>query len=116
MNSNLYNIEMFDIVKEIKANLVIKYHSATITLEEEHLKLMRENGFPTDVMSCIYAGFIFSGKNKDYINSFMDEAKSCKAGLSIEFVAPDGGMIDIKSKMDNPKFDQLIQLFEDNRG
>ena len=115
MDATLDNIELLDIVKEIKADLVVKYHTATISLKEEHLQTMRDKGFSTDVMSCVYAGFIYAGKTLDDIKSFMIEARHSNGGLSIEFVAPDGENIDIKSELDNPKFDQLIQLFEKNR-
>ena len=34
MDATLDNIELLDIVKEIKADLVVKYHTATISLKE----------------------------------------------------------------------------------
>lgn len=114
MDVNLSNIELLDIVKEIKADLVIEYYTAKISLKEEDLQMMRDNGLSTNVKSCIQAGFILAGKTLDEIKSFMREARQNKGGLSIEFVAPEGGIIDIKSKEDNPKLDQLIQLIENN--
>ena len=111
MDLDVYKIEMLDIVKEIKAYMVINYHTAQITLYEEDLELMKKNGLPTNVMSCVYAGFIFAGKSMEDIQTYMEDAEKCNAGLSVEFIAPDGQAIDIKSELDNPKFNQLVQLF-----
>ena len=42
MDVDLNNIELLDIVKEIRVDLVIEYYTATISLKEEHLQMMKD--------------------------------------------------------------------------
>ena len=52
--------------------------SAAMDLGEQ-LQTIRENGFPTDVMSCIMAGLLMNGKTEEEVKAFMQEADEAQA-------------------------------------
>lgn len=110
-----YKVEMADVAKELGGNLVIKYHTATISLTCEQLQTIKENGFPTDIMSCVMAGFMMSGKTEEETMAFLKEADEAKAGVSVSFDAPDGSALNVKSKEENPMMDLLVQAVEDQK-
>ena len=114
MKVDPYKLEMADVAKELGGNLVIKYHTATISLICEQLQTIKENGFPTDIMSCVMAGFMMSGKTKEEAMAFLKEADEAKAGVSVSFDAPNGSALNVKSKEENPMMDLLVQAVEDN--
>ena len=114
MKVDPYKVEMADVAKELGGNLVIKYHTATISLTCEQLQTIKENGFPTDIMSCVMAGFMMSGKTEEETMAFLKEADDAKAGVSVSFDAPDGGALNVKSKEENPMMDLLVQAVENN--
>ena len=115
MKVDPYKVEMADVAKELGGNLVIKYHTATISLTCEQLQTIKENGFPTDIMSCVMAGFMMSGKTEEETMAFLKEAYEAKAGVSVSFDAPDGSALNVKSKEENPMMDLLVQAVEDQK-
>ena len=88
-NRNPYDVEMADLAKEIGGNLSIKYHTIKLSITCEQLQTIKENGFPTDVMSCVMAGLLMNGKTEEEVKAFMQEADEAHAHLSISFDAPD---------------------------
>ena len=50
-NTNPYDVEMADLAKEIGGNLSIEYHTIKLSITCEQLQTIKENVFPTDVMS-----------------------------------------------------------------
>ena len=115
MKVDPYKVEMADVAKELGGNLVIKYHTATISLTCEQLQTIKENGFPTDIMSCVMAGFMMSGKTEEETMAFLKEADEAKAGVSVSFDAPDGSALNVNSKEENPMMDLLVQAVEDQK-
>ena len=115
MKVDPYKVEMADVAKELGGNLVIKYHTATISLTCEQLQTIKENGFPTDIMFCVMAGFMMSGKTEEETMAFLKEADEAKAGVSVSFDAPDGSALNVKSKEENPMMDLLVQAVEDQK-
>lgn len=111
-NTNPYDVEMADLAKEIGGNLSIEYHTIKLSITCEQLQTIKENGFPTDVMSCIMAGLLMNGKTEEEVKAFMQEANDAHAHLSISFNAPDEKGLNIKSKEENPLMDILVQAEE----
>ena len=111
-NTNSYDVEMADLAKEIGGNLQIEYHTIKLSITCEQFQTIKENGFPTDVMSCIMVGLLMNGKTEDEVKAFMQEADEAHAHLSISFDAPDEKGLNIKSKEENPLMDILVQAVE----
>lgn len=104
-----YKIEMADVAQELGANLVASYYTAKVRLTNEELQLMKSHNIPTDVFSCVMAGFMLSGKTEEELNAFLKEAHDANGELSVSFEAPDGCALNVKSKEENPMLDQLVQ-------
>ena len=111
-NTNPYDVEMADLAKEIGGNLSIEYHTIKLSITCEQLQTIKENGFPTDVMSCIMAGLLMNGKTEEEVKAFLQEAEEANAHLSVSFDAPDNKGINIKYKEENPIMDILVQAVE----
>ena len=111
-NTNPYDVEMADLAKEIGGNLSIEYHTIKLSITCEQLQTIKENGFPTDVMSCIMAGLLMNGKTEEEGKAFMQEADEAHAHLSISF---DEKGLNIKSKEENPLMDILVQAVENQK-
>lgn len=114
-NTNPYDVEMADLAKEIGGNLSIEYHTVKLSITCEQLQLIKENGFPTDVMSCVMAGLLMNGKSEEEVTAFMKEAEEANAHLSVGFEAPDDKGLNIKSKEENPLMDILVQAVENQK-
>ena len=114
-NTNPYDVEMADLAKEIGGNLSIEYHTIKLSITCEQLQAIKENGFPTDVMSCVMAGLLMKGKTEEEVKAFMQEADEAHAHLSISFDAPDEKGLNIKSKEENPLMDILVQAVENQK-
>ena len=114
-NTNSYDVEMADLAKEIGGNLQIEYHTIKLSITCEQFQTIKENGFPTDVMSCIMVGLLMNGKTEDEVKAFMQEADEAHAHLSISFDAPDEKGLNIKSKEENPLMDILVQAVENQK-
>ena len=111
-NTDPYDVEMVDLAKEIGGNLSIEYHTIKLSITCEQLQTIKENGFPTDVMSCIMAGLLMNGKTEEEVKAFMQEADEAHAHLSISFDAPDEKGLSIKSKEENPLMDIVIKAVD----
>lgn len=114
-NTNPYDVEMADLAKEIGGNLSIEYHTLKLSISSDQLQVFKENGFPTDVMSCIMAGMLTNGKTEDEVKAFLKEAEDANARLSVSFDAPDDKGLNIKSKEENPLMDILVQAVENQK-
>lgn len=101
-------MEMLDVVNEIGGVLVINYHNATIRLDQPLLEKIREGGYKTDVMTCITFAFAYSGRNKEEILTFFQEAQEAGAQLSVSFEAPEGGALNLTSAEKAPTLDAMI--------
>ena len=112
MNQDPYSVELADVAKEVGGDLTINYYTISLKISCEKLQLIKENGFPTDVMSCIMAGLLMNGKTEDEINAFIKEATDANGHLSISFDAPEGQSLNIKSKEENPLMDVFVQAVE----
>ena len=88
-NTNPDDVEMAELAKEVGDNLSIEYHTIKLSITCEQLQTIKENGFPTDVMSCIMASLLMNGKTEEEVKAFMQEADEAHAHLSISFDAPD---------------------------
>ena len=88
-NTSPDDVEMADLAKEIGGNLSIEYHTIKLSITCGQLQTIKENGFPTDVMSCVMAGLLMNGKTEEEVKAFMQEADDAHAHLSISFDAPD---------------------------
>lgn len=114
-NTNPYDVEMADLAKEVGGNLSIEYHTLKLSISSDQLQVFKENGFPTDVMSCIMAGMLTNGKIEDEVKAFLKEAEDANARLSVSFDAPDDKGLNIKSKEENPLMDILVQAVENQK-
>lgn len=104
-----FKIELLDVLNEVGGTMVIKYHTATINLPKESLQTMRDNGFPTDIMSCVMYGLVAAGKTEEGTMSFLKEAASKGAAPSVSFEAAEGETLNISSPEENPMVDMLVQ-------
>lgn len=109
MTKDPYKVELADVALEVGANIVINYHKATIKFTNAQLQLMKSNNVPTDVFSCVMAGFLMSGKTEEELNAFLKEAHDANGELSVSFEGPDGCALNVKSKEENPMLDLLVQ-------
>ena len=80
---------MAEFAIEFGGNLSIEYHTIKLSITCEQLQTIKENGFPTDVMSCVMVGLLMNGKTEEEVKAFMQEADEAHAHLSISFDAPD---------------------------
>jgi len=113
MAQDPYEIQLADVAKEIGANVVITFHTAEITMTCEQLQAMKEKGYKTDIMSCVFCSLVASGKSEEEIRAFMDEANEVQGEVSVAFEAPEDGVLNIQSKEENPMLDQLVQAAEE---
>ena len=114
MCKNPYEIELADVAEETGGDLVINYYNTEMKLPLELLRMMKEVGCPTDVMSCVVAGLTSSGRTDQEIEAFLNEAEQADGHLSVSFVGRDGNGLNIKSKEENPLVDQLVQIAEED--
>ena len=104
-----YTVELLDLWNEVGGQMKIVYHTTTITLKKETLQEMRDNGFPTNVLSCIAAGFGVNGKSREELLAFVMEAEAAGAAPSVTFEAAAGESLHIKGRKENPITDGLVQ-------
>ena len=115
MKQDPYSVELADVAKEVGGDLTINYYTIKLTISCEQLQIIKENGFPTDVMSCIMAGLLMNGKTEEEVKAFMKEASDNNGHLSISFDAPEGKGLNIKSKEENPLMDVFVQAVENQK-
>ena len=111
---NPYEVELLDLWNEVGGQMVIKYHTATITPAKEDLQQLREKGFKTDVMTCIIAN-VGAHLGEEKALSFLTEAAAAGAAPSVTFEAAEGEALNITSKEENPMVDALVQAIS-NQG
>lgn len=108
-----YEMEMLDLMNEVGGKMIVKYHTATLTADKDFLLTMRNNGFPTDVMSCIMFGLAAELRNEQKVMAFLQEAAEAGATPSVTFEAPDGEALNITGKeKDNPMLNTLVQVVQ----
>lgn len=115
MKPDPYKVELADVAKEAKGNVVITFHTAEIRFTCEQLQNLKAKGYHTDIITCVMAGLACSGKSEDEIKAFLEEANKAKGGISLAFEAPDDGALNIKSKEENPLIDQFVQAVENQK-
>lgn len=115
MNQDPYSVELADVAKEVGGDLTINYYTISHKISCEKLQLIKKNGFPTDVMSCIMAGLLMNGKTEEEVQAFMKEAAENNGHLSISFDAPEGKELNIKSKEENPLMDVFVKAVENQQ-
>ena len=109
---NPYEVELLDLWNEVGGQMKIVYHTATVNLKKETLQEMRDNGFPTNVLSCIAAGFGVNGKSREELLAFVMEAEAAGAAPSVTFEAAEGEALNITVKENNPMVNQLVEAIE----
>ncbi|MDO4497295.1 MAG: hypothetical protein Q4B58_05660 [Bacteroidales bacterium] len=94
--------------------MTIEYHTLSVKITCEQLQMFKSHGMPTDPMTCFQAAFMLSGKTMEELQAYMEEADAAGGRVSVSFEAPDGGALNIKSKEENPLFDEIVQMVEEN--
>ncbi len=92
--------------------MTIKYHTAKLTLTKEILQKLRDEGYKTDVMTCLAVGLLSSFNTREEAENFAAEAEAAGAAPEVSFEAAEGESLNIKSKEENPMVDQLVQAIE----
>lgn len=115
MNQDPYIVELEDVAKEVGGDLTINYYNISLKISCEKLQLIKENSFPTDVMSCIMAGLLMNCKTEGEVQAFMKEAAENNSHLSISFDSPEKKGLNIKSKEENPLIDVFVQAVENQQ-
>lgn len=110
MEKNPMNLELADLAKDSNGNIIIRFHTATITYSLAELQDAKSKGVPTDFMSCVLGAFVANGKTKDEIMAFMQEAEEANARFQIELDAPNGERLNLDFAADNPLLDQFLQM------
>ena len=106
---NPYSVELLDVLEEVGGTMMIQYHTATITLTADRLRLLRDNGLKTDVTMCLMAGLMALCGGYEGAVAFVGAAEAAGARLSVTFEAPEGGSLNIRSREKNPMVDMLLQ-------
>ncbi len=109
-----YEIDLLDLINEVGGMLQIEFNGITINLTQEQLQIMRDAGAKTDVMSCVLAGMAYSGKTVAEAISFIEEGLAKRIAPKVSFEAADGESLNIKSREENPKVEQLVQAIKNH--
>ena len=110
MEKNPMDLELADLAKGSNGNLIIRFHTATISYTLAELQEAKSKGLPTDIISCILGAFVANGKPEDEILAFMKEAEEANARFQIEIDAPNGERVNLDYAVDNPMLDQFLQM------
>lgn len=102
-------MELLDLWNEVGGQMNIKYHRYTFTPAKEDLQKLRDNEFPTDVLTVILQILMGHGMSAEEIKAFFQEADAAGAAPSITFGAAEGETLNIASKENNPMVDCLLQ-------
>ena len=102
-------MELLDLWNEVGGQMNIKYHRYTFTPAKEDLQKLRDNDFPTDVLTVILQILMGHGRSAEEIKAFFQEADAAGAAPAVSFEATDGGVLNITSKENNPMVDCLVQ-------
>lgn len=102
-------VELLDVLNEVGGVMKIKYHTAVISLSKSDLQIMRENGIPTDISSCIAVGLGLSGMDNEKLKAFLAEANTYGAAPSVTFEVKEGEALNIKGRKENPMVDIFVR-------
>ena len=104
-------VDLAEVAKEIKANIVMDVNSIKATLTQEDFDLLRELGFKTDVKTCMCYTCLKAGKTQDETKAFLQEAiESKNFHINVSFEIPEElGIPDI-SKENTPLLNELVQI------
>ena len=111
--TNPYEVELLDLWNEVGGQMVIKYHIATIKPDKGNLQQLRDNGFKTDVLTCVMSAFIGHGKSQEETLAFLEEAAAAGVAPSVTFEAAEGEALNITGKDNNPMVDAIVQAISE---
>ena len=104
-------VDLAEVAKEIKANIVMDVNSIKATLTQEDFDHLRDMGFKTDVQTCICYTCLKAGKTQDETKAFLQEAiESKKFIIHVAFEIPEEMEIPVISKENTPLLNELVQL------
>ena len=104
-------VDLAEVAKEIKANIVMDVNSIKATLTQEDFDMLRDLGFKTDVKTCFCYACLKAGKTQDETLAFLQEAiKSKKFNINVLFEFPEELGMPVISKENTPLLDELVQL------
>lgn len=106
---------MLDLLNEVGGTMTVEYHTSKLTLTKEQLQVLRDEGYETDVMTCVMIGLAASLKDEQKVIDYLKEAQAAGAAPSVTFEAAEGEALNITSKEENPMVDALVQAVE-NQG
>lgn len=104
-----YEMEMLDVLNEVGGTMTVEYHTLKLTLTKEQLQTLRDEGYETDVMTCVMVGLAASLKDEQKVIDYLQEAQAAGAAPSVSFEAADGEALNISSPEENPMVDALVQ-------
>ena len=104
-------VDLAEVAKEIKANVIMDVNSIKATLTQEDFDLLRELGFKTDVKTCMCYTCLKAGKTQDEATAFVQEAiESKKLNIHVLFEIPEEMEIPVISKENTPVLNELVQI------
>ena len=104
-------VDLAEVAKEIKANIVMDVNSIKATLTQEDFDHLRDMGFKTDVQTCICYTCLKAGKTQDEATAFVQEAiESKKFIIKVAFEIPEEMEIPVISKENTPLLNELVQI------
>ncbi len=109
--TDLPDVDLTEVLKEINAKLKIKYYTATATLTLQQLEFMKSKGVKTNAIGCLLGAFAFYSKMKEEeILKFFKEAEENDSTFSIAFESVDEKTgINLSTPEAAPNFDKLVQ-------
>lgn len=108
-NINPYEMELLDLLNEVGGTVTVEYHTSKLTLTKEQLQILRDEGYETDVMTCVMMGLAASLKEEQKVIDYLREAQAAGASPSVSFEAAEGESLNITSPEENPMVDALVQ-------
>ena len=104
-------VDLAEVAKEIKANIVMDVNSIKATLTQEDFDHLRDMGFKTDVKTCMCYTCLKAGKTQDETKAFLQEAiESKKFIIKVAFEIPEEMEIPVISKENTPLLNELVQI------
>ena len=104
-------VDLAEVAKEIKANIIMDVNSIKATLTQEDFDILRDMGFKTDVQTCICYTCLKAGKTQDETKAFLQEAiESKKFIIKVAFEIPEEMEIPVISKENTPLLNELVQI------
>lgn len=89
-DTDLSSIDLADYAKEANADILIRYHTATIKIPQDLLLQLKSSGCPTDMLNIFMGAMLSNGKSEEEIKAFMDEAEADGSHFELELLEPDG--------------------------